>query len=1146
LKQFEACQVALEEELGVGPAGETIALYEKIQSGELKVPPAGPPRAIPSGTVTFLFTDMVSSTTLWEVFPRDMPEALARHDALLEQAAVSHHGYVFKRVGDGLCIAFQSAADALLAAVEGQRALLAEAWGEIGPLRVRMAIHSGVVDEREEDYFGMAVNQVARLTAVAGGGQILLSQAALALVGDQKPAGVKWLDLGHRSFTGLSQPVHIHQVVAPGLPARFVSSTPSESLSGNLPKRATAFVGRQRELARIDRLLATGRLVNLSGPGGIGKTRLALAAAEGQLDHYRDGVYFVPLLSLDSVSAVVPAIANALGLVFREGSSPRGQLLDYLHSRQMLLVLDNMEHLLARNQTHPDIGGILGLVEEMLEVAPGLKILATSREVLNLSSEQIFLVEGLPVGNSGSKKTDAGEALDGESAAELFSRRARRVRPGFGQAIGEDLDLIRQLCRLVEGMPLAIELAAAQLRLLSLAEITAEIKENLGVLDTSLRGSSDRHSSIRLVFEASWRSLDEQQQRIFAKLSVFRGGFTRQAALEVAGATLPDLAVLLDKSLIRREASGRFVRHALVRVYSAEKLAEDPADLAQTQARHFAYYARILHGVVTQWQITNEAASISALEPEADNLLAAWRWELDQSDWDEAATYLDGLWRFLKLQRRLPEAIELLEEALQIGKASEPRAERHYQAHWERLLGEAYLSLSQFEEGNAHFKQVVSLLGWPLPGSRAGLLLGFLKQLSIQGLHRLAPGAFIGRLEHKREIIREAFTAYERLGFRAAVENESLLAVFCFFQALNLAEVVGLPRLMARAYVLTGFSFGLIPLRRVAEAYLTWAQTLAREEASLGLQERVFGMTGIYLASIGRWDEAVENCRQAVAVARELGQHWDEVTYLVVLSFVAHLRGNYDLALDYARQVSDTANRSGDVGSEVAALYWEAVFKLRQDDVDQVIQLLKESAAAPAEVMNSFDWIILRGTLAQAYLRQGREEFAVHEADKAAVLIAKVSRPSNFVSFYGYAGVAAVYLTLWERKKGEEKERVFQSSARQAVRDLRAFARVFPVARPRAWLQQGLYDWLDGKERKAYRAWRKSLACAEELDMPFEQGLAHYEIGRHLSAGEKTKEGWGARDHLQQACEIFAGLGTTYDLGQAQAKLATRTGPVSL
>ncbi|UCG24802.1 MAG: hypothetical protein JSW55_02045, partial [Chloroflexota bacterium] len=596
-------------------------------------------------------------------------------------------------------------------------------------------------------------------------------------------------------------------------------------------------------------------------------------------------------------------------------------------------------------------------------------------------------------------------------------------------------------------------------------------------------------------------------------------------------------AVLLDKSLIRRQVDGRFELHALICMYATEKLAEDPAEVTQTQARHRAYFARMLEEAVTQWRVTNSAASLATIRSEADNLLAGWHWELEQADWDEAATYLDNLWQFLKLQRRLTEAIELLEQALRTGKAAEPETRLLYQAHWQRLLGEAYLWLSQFEEGDAHFKQVVHLLNRPLPASRVGLLLGFLKQLVIQGLHRLTPGAFVGRQAYKQAAIKEAFIAYERLGSRAAVENDSLLAVFCFFQALNMAEATGLPRLMARAYAFVGLIFGLIPLRRVAGAYLAWARALAREEGSLSLQERVFGLTGIYFAGMGRWQQAVKSCHLAADAARELGQHWDEVVYLVALLFAAHHQGQYELALEYARQVGDTARSSGDAGSEVDALYWEALSRLRQDDIEQAVRLLKESAAAPPAVMNRFDWIILRATLAQAYLRQGKTDLARQEADKVADLVAQFAVPTHCFFLDGYAGIAAIYLALWEEEKEEENGRAYRSLARRSVRDLRAFARAFPVAAPQAWLQQGRYKWLDGKERKAFKAWQKSLACAEDLGMPFEQGLAHYEIGRHLSAGESTEEGWGGRQHLQRACEIFSDLGTTYDLDRARAEL---------
>ncbi len=1091
------------------------------------------PTRWPRGTVTFLFTDMVGSTALWEAFPQAMPTALARHDAILEKAASSHNGYVFKKVGDGFCIAFQSAGEALNAAIEGQRALQAETWGTTGPLRVRMALHSGKAEEIEGDYFGPVINRVAQLQAVAHGGQILFSEETLKSIKDQISPGFAWLDLGQHWLRDLEQPEHIYQAAAPDLLVNFPPLPTVGLQTRNLPEQATAFVGRQRELTQIDQLLDAHRLVTLCGPGGIGKTRLALAAAEAQGENYRQGAYFVSLLPLNSPTTIVPAIANALGFTFLEGRTPEAQLLDYLRPRQMLLVLDNMEHLLLEDDPDTSNGTTLALIEAMLSAAPELKIMVTSRELLRLPQEQLFQVRGLPHGDEASIL-----AASQDDAFELFQLRAQRVQSAVKRVSGEDLRHIRRICRLVEGMPLAIELAAGQLRLLSPVEIANEIEGNLDVLDTGLRGAAARHSSVRVVFENSWNRLKDGEKLILARLSVFQGGFTHQAAASIAQAKVTDLANLLDKSLIQRGADGRFVLHALVQMFAADKLAHMPDELAQTQDYHFRYYRDLIGEAVTQWRTNYKPASLDIVRPEVDNLRAGWDWILCQADWDEIAAYLDDLWQFFKVRGRLPEAIELLTQVLQTGRSTEPEADTNYQAHWELLLGQAYLWLSQLGEGDEHFRRTLSLLGWPVPGSQVGLLKSILVEFLVQALHRAWPGYFIGRLEQKQAEAGEAYTAYERLGNRAVVENETLLFFYCGFRCLNLAEAAGLNRLMARAYAFTGYLYALLPVQKVARAYLNWAETIARQENRPDVWESVSRIIGFYLIGIGKWQIAANHFRRAAKAAGELGWHWEQETNWVGLLMVACRMGEFDRGLNYAHRISVSSNQRGDAGFIAAGLYWQAFFKLRQgDDPDLIINLLKKSAAAPGEVMNDLDWIILYSSLAQAYLRQGRDKRAIKEIGKANRHIAGIARPANPLAFLGYAEVAAVHLALWEKSFDGQDQHVLQRSAHQSCKDLDLFARILPAGRPLIWLYRGLYDWLDGRPQKAHTTWQKSLALAEDLNIPYDQGRIHYQIGRHLSEGEITEKGWGRQKHLQRAAEIFAELGASYDLACVKAEL---------
>ena len=1013
-----------------------------------------------------------------------------------------------------------------MAAVEGQRALQSKTWGQTGPLEARMALHTGSAEIREGDYYSPEVNRAARLQSVTHGGQILLSQTTLERVSDQLPPDIQWLDLGQHWLKDLQQPEHIYQVVASDLRAEF-PPLPTVTLQERiLPEYARPLVGRQHELVQIAQLLDEHRLVTLCGPGGIGKTRLALAVAEAQTGIYRQGAHFVPLLSLNSPTAIAPTIGNVLGLSFLEGRAPQEQLLDHLRPQQVLLVLDNMEHLLTGDKA----GETLALVEAMLAAAQDLTILATSRELLKLPVEKAYPVLGLPVGD---RETEINE----QSATQLFCIHAQDVLPSIQMDSEENLRYIHQLCRLVEGMPLAIELAAAQLRLLSLAEISAEIKRGLDVLDSGMRGVGARHRSMRVVFETTWQNLETEMQVIFARLSVFQGGFTPQAASQVALATIPDLATLLDKSLLQRDIDGRFGFHALIQMFAHEKLVEMATELDATLNRQYQYYRQLLSKSVSQWQETYDNAYLNPIGLEIDNLRAGWDWIVSQSDWDEVSAYMDDLWHFFKVRGRLPEAMELINRLLQAGQAADPRASNLYLAYWERRLGQAYLWLSQLNEGEEHFRNTISYLEKPVPEDRIGLLVGMIAQLFIQGLHRAWPGYFVGRLNNKQASLREAFYAYERLAERAWIENKTLLGMFCGIRSINLAEAAGLRALMAQAYGPMAYTFGLMRLHRLAQAYLNRAQAIIQQETSPEVQESVWMMTGLYYAGLGKIKRADEALARSADLSGLLGKHWVQGNSWALNLVLVYQKGEFDRCMEFAQQIGNMAQQSGDLGFEAAALYWEAVVQLQKDELDGVVSLLEESASYPPEVMNRFDWIILHSALARAFSRLDQLDLAKIEADKTSEFIAEISYPVGYSYLYGYSGVAEVYLTLWEMGSNLQTDQDLKASARRACKDFNFFAKVFPLSKPDAWRFQGLYDWQTGDQGKAFKAWQNSLAHAQEQENSYQQGLTHYEIGRHLSAGEKMEDGSSRRAHLQYAVEVFSDLGATYDLKRAHAAL---------
>ena len=427
----------------------------------------------------------------------------------------------------------------------------------------------------------------------------------------------------------------------------------------NLPVQLTPFVGREAVLAEIEARLQDPacRLLTLIGPGGSGKTRLALEAAAAQLDSFAHGVFFVSLAPLDSVEAIVPTVAEALGFRFYEEGEPQQQLLDYLCQKTMLLIMDNFEHLLACPERRPELvegprrrDGV-GLVTEILKTAPDVKILTTSRAGLNVQGERLFPIAGMDF--PALTPREPKEAAQ-YSAVKLFLQSARWVQPSF-ELTADNVNHVTQICRLVEGMPLGILLAAAWVQMLTPAEIAAEIGQSLDFLETDLRDVPERQRSMRAVFDHSWRLLTEREREVFGGLSVFRGGFTRQAAQRVTGASLRELRALVNKSLLHRTPTGRYEVHELLRQYAAEKLDQSPAASEAVHDRHCAYYAAALQQWEAHLKGPRQQAALAEIEADSENARAAWNWAVERGHVEHIEQAIEGLCLFYDLRWRYQE-----------------------------------------------------------------------------------------------------------------------------------------------------------------------------------------------------------------------------------------------------------------------------------------------------------------------------------------------------------------------------------------------------------------------------------------------------------------------------------------------------------
>jgi len=585
--------------------------------------------------VTFLFTDLESSTRLWEERREEMSAALEQHDALLLDAIAGNGGRIVKYLGDGCLAVFSTAGSAVAAAIAAQRALSSADWGGIGGLRARMGLHTGEAIVRDGDYFGPTLNRASRLASLAHGGQVVCSNATAELTRDVLSADVILVDLGEHSLRDVTRREHVFQINAAGLPHVFPPLRSVEALRGNLPIEVSSFIGRELDMARVAAALEDARIVTVTGAGGVGKTRLALRLASELQPVLREGAWLIELAPVREQDGVEVAFAAAFGLTARGGMTLVDTLVDVLRSKQLLLVVDNCEHVLDP---------CAALVDQIIHSCPRVRVLATSREGLALDAERVVPLQAL-----------GGAALDSdvESAAEapavgLFVERANAVDPDF--ALTEaTVSSVVQICRRLDGLPLAIELAAARVTSMNPAELAAALDHRFDVLAGARRGAVKRQQTLRATIDWSYDLLDAPQQALLGRLSVFVGGCTRDAAEEVCSGepvdrhSVPDLlASLVARSLLSADRSAidtRFRLSETIREYAEEQIAAQ-GETYDLRDRHARYFARYLRKQAEMLNGPDEIVAGKRIGNDSDNALAAHTHALDHGDLDLAMALL--------------------------------------------------------------------------------------------------------------------------------------------------------------------------------------------------------------------------------------------------------------------------------------------------------------------------------------------------------------------------------------------------------------------------------------------------------------------------------------------------------------------------
>lgn len=621
----------------------------------------------PSGNVTFLFTDIERSSQLWEMHPQTMGRALAQHDELMRDVFNEYRGFIFKTIGDAFCVAFANALDGARAAVEAQRKLAAATWEETGPLRVRMALHSGEAEQRDGDYFGQTLNRVARVLSAGHGGQTLLSRVTAERVREELPDEVSLRDLGERRLKDLSKPERIFQLVTRDLPTDFPPLRSLEVLPNNLPAQVTTFVGRAREMAEVKRLLETTRLLTLTGTGGTGKTRLSLQVAADVLERFPHGVWLVEFATVSDPLLVPESIANAVDVREEAGRPPLDTLADALRTRRLLLVLDNCEHL---------ISACAQIASALLRRCPELIILASSREPLSIDGETIWPVPPLTVPEF--RLEERGAEFDNLSeleAVQLFVERAAAVRPDFALT-STNVRTVAQICSRVDGIPLAIELAAARVKALTLQQILARLDDRFRLLSAGSRSALPRQQTLGSLIDWSYDLLTDAERALFRRLAIFVAGRTVEMAEEVCsgdGVERADvfdlLYALVDKSLLMIEpgedGESRFTMLESLWDYADEKL-NQAGETAKYRTRHLDYFVRFAEENEEPLMGPDQVRVLDRVSVEHWNLGYALRWSVESSERIERGLRMaSALTRYWEVRSYLTEGREQFQELLQ-------------------------------------------------------------------------------------------------------------------------------------------------------------------------------------------------------------------------------------------------------------------------------------------------------------------------------------------------------------------------------------------------------------------------------------------------------------------------------------------------
>jgi predicted ATPase/class 3 adenylate cyclase len=846
---------------------------------------------LPSGTVTFLLTDVEGSTALWEEAPEAMHVALARHDAIFESLVGDHHGVHIRPRGEGdsRFAVFPSASDAVAAALAIQRAFAAESWPTPRPIKVRIGIHTGEAELRDGDYYGSVVNRCARLREVGHGGQVLLSKATAGLVGGALAPGAHLRDLAEHQLRGFEGTERVFQLVHPELPADFPPLVGAHRRTHNLPAPTTSLIGRDEDVDYVRNLLRRDdvRIVTITGAGGVGKSRLGLQVAANLLDCFADGVFFVELAPISEPDLVLSTIAHVLGLREAGGCSLRETVKGYLTEKHLLLLLDNFEHLLPS----------ASLVADLLASCPELKVLATSRAVLHLRGEREYAVPPLPCPDP--ERLPPVAALVGYGAVALFVQRAVDSRAEF--ALTEENALaVAEVCRRLDGIPLAIELAAAQVGVLAPKQIAARVDDRFRLLTGGDRAALPRHRTVRALLDWSYDLLSQPERVLLRRLAVFARGWTLEAADDICAGhgvapegILDLLAQLVQQSLVITDDHDGAVRYRFletIRAYGLDRLAEH-GEADGTRRRHADFFLRLAETAEPELWGLEQGPWAERLEREHENIKAALRWALDHKEAAVALRLSGAMARFWAVRGYLLDGQRWLSAALELERDGRDAARA------KALNGAGNLARDQGSYDAAIRFHSEALQLWQRAGGAAGVAVSF-HNLGVAERDRGDRVAARAHLEQSLRMFRDlgdhgrAGLAVLNLGKLAHDTGDEEVSERLFKESLEIFLSVGNAQAIATS---------LNRLGDLARTRGEWNAARDLHEQSLGLHRERGDAWGIavslnYLARVALAEADVERAEtlslESLALLRDVGARPDIAIASESLAVVAYRRAD--------------------------------------------------------------------------------------------------------------------------------------------------------------------------------------------------------------------------------------------------------------